>query len=444
MKPAAPTPEHAGGGYSGPGGILPVPYSRGVFNFHWFNFYNAVCFQIVTGPPTVLLAKELGANSLILGVIASFMPLMTVLQLPAARRLGHHGYRSFALLGWGIRSLFIAVAAAVPLLVCLTREVRLDLLIGGLFFFNLLRGISSAAFLPWITGVVEGRIRGRFLALDHAFINGGFLLAMLLSSVLMRGASEPWRYSLVLALAMVFAVVSLLYLRRVPDVAHAGEAHLSSEPVSLRSMWGLAPFRNYILFNLIFVTVTGGLGVFPVEYLRVQAGFSPSLIYALSAAIFIGPMLVLRRFGARVDRVGSIPVIRFSLLVFALVLAVWSALSSGILSPGWKIVLLLNVVGGTALALFNLANGHLVMAMVPDRGKNHYFAVATVIGSVGAALSPVAWGWILDALGTLDVAEGPFHFRRHSVYFLGICLLSFLALAASRILRDPGGRHAPR
>ena len=444
MTPPVLSPEASGFGYNGPFGILPVPYSRGIFNFHWFNLYNAVCFQIVTGPPTVLLAKELGANSLTLGVIASFMPLMTVLQLPAAHRLGNRGYRSFALLGWGLRSLFIAVVAAVPLLGCCSQETRLGLLIGGLFLFNLLRGIASAAFLPWITGIVPAGIRGRFLALDHTFINGGFLLAMLFSALLMGGESQPWRYSLVLLLALAFAVISLLCLRRVPDVACAAGTGLSSAPVALRVMAAFTPFRSYILFNLVFVTVTGGLGVFPVEYLRVQAGFSPALIYALSAGIFLGPMLVLRRFGARVDRVGSIPVIRASLLVFAFVLAVWFALSAGILAPGWKIVLLLNVVGGTALALFNLANGHLVMAMVPDRGKNHYFAVATVIGSLGAALSPVAWGWILDALGTLDIAEGPFHLRRHSVYFLGICLLSLLALATSRILREAGGGRSSR
>ena len=69
--------------YRGPLGLMPVPYSRGIFNFHWFNFFNAICFQIILGAPIVLLAKELGANSITLGIIESFTPLMTMLQLPA-------------------------------------------------------------------------------------------------------------------------------------------------------------------------------------------------------------------------------------------------------------------------------------------------------------------------------------------------------------------------
>ena len=177
-------------GYRGLLGLMPVPYSRGIFNFHWFNFFNAICFQIILGAPIVLLAKELGANSITLGIIESFTPLMTMLQLPAARYLGKYSYRSFALMGWGLRSIFITTSAIVPLLSFWSKEVRLGLLLGSLFLFNVIRGISSAAFLPWITGVVPGAMRGRYIGVDHTFVYGGSLLTMLLSSLLMKGEIE--------------------------------------------------------------------------------------------------------------------------------------------------------------------------------------------------------------------------------------------------------------
>lgn len=427
-------------GWRGSWGLFPVPYSRGVFNFHWFNFYNSVCFQIILGAPTVLLAKDLGANSLILGLIAAFTPLMTILQLPAARHLGAFSYRSFALLGWGLRSLFIATSAIVPLLFFFSNEVRLGLLLTSLFFFNLLRGISSAAFLPWITNLVSAPIRGRFISVDHTFINAGSLLTMLLSAYLMKGYVEQWKYSLVLWVSVIGAAVSLLYLRLIPDTKHEETAARSSESVSLGTMMRLTPYRNWILFSLLFVMVAGGLGVFPVEYLRVQAHFSPSLIYGLSAFTFLGPMLILQWLGVRVDRFGSIPFIRISVFMFGVVLSVWFAMSAGVISPSWWLVLLLNFVGGSAMAAFNMANGHLWMAVVPEQGKNHYFAMATVITSFAAGVAPLFWGWLLDALGNLDLMEGPFHFRRHSIYFLGITLLSLLSLIVSWILIEPG-RH---
>lgn len=430
-------------GYEGPFGLFPVPYSRGVFNFHWFNFYNAICFQIILGAPIVLLAKDLGANSVILGVIAAFTPLMTTLQLPAARYLGKYSYRSFALLGWGLRSIFIATSAIVPLLIFASKDLRLGILLGSLFFFNVLRGISSAAFLPWITGVVPNSMRGRFIAIDHSFVYGGSLFIMLLSALLMKGHVEPWRYSLVLWLSVAGAVISLFYLRHIPDAERGRTENLSSAPVSLREMARLAPFRNTILFSLLFATVAGGLGVFPVEYLRVQAHFSPSAIYALSAGTFLGPMFILRWLGVRVDHFGSIPMIRVTVALFAVVLALWFAMSAGLIPPDWRLVLLLNVSGGMAMSGFNMANLHLGMAVVPESGKNHYFAVTTVITSFGMGVVPVLWGWILDALGGLDLVEGPFHLRRHSIYFLGICLLSVVTLLCSRILMDPSARQHP-
>jgi len=426
--------------YRGPLSLFRVPYTQGVFNFHWFSFYNAVCFQLILGAPMVLLAKELGANSLILGFIAALTPLMTVLQLPAARYLGKYSYRSFALLGWSLRSLFIAIAAVVPLLFFFSNDVRLGLLLASLFFFNLLRGISSASFLPWITNQVSAPIRGRFISIDHTFINAGFLIAMLVAALLMKGHVEPWKYSLVLWVSVISAAISLLYLRLIPDTKHEETAARSSENVTLITMMRLTPFCHWILFNLLFVFVAGGLGVFPVEYLRDQAHFSPSLIYGLAAFTFLGPMLILQWLGVRVDRFGSIPFIQVSLLVFSIVLALWFAMSAGVISPSWWLVLLLNILGGAAMAGFGMANSHLWMAVVPAQGKNHYFAMSTVIISFAAGVAPLLWGVLLDALGGLDLVEGPFHLRRHSIYFLGIFLICVASLIASRILIEPD-RH---
>ena len=419
-------------------GLFPVPYSRGVFHFHWFNFYNAICFQIILGAPVVLLAKDLGANSVILVVIAAFTPLMTVLQLPSAHYLARYSYRSFALMGGSLRSVFIATAALVPLLSICTKEVRLGLLLASLFFFNLLRGISTTSILPWITGIVSDSSRSRFLSIDQIFISAGALVSMLFAAFLMKGHPGPGQYSLVLWVSVVGAVISLNYLRKVPDAHHSTEAGSSSWKISFKAMNSLSPFRNWILLNLLFATVGGGLGVFPVEYLRVQAHFAPSLILLLSIGTFIGPMLILQLVGSRVERFGSVRMIRLSVAGFALVLALWFLMSAGLISADWRMVLFLNLSGGMAMSAFNLANGHLWMAVVPSEGKNHYFAIATVITSLFLGIVPILWGWLLDSLGGIDLIAGPLHLRRHSIYFLGICLLSIITLVASRILIEPG------
>ena len=423
--------------YEGPWGAFPVPYSKGIFNFHWFNFYNAICFQIIIGAPVVLLAKDLGANSVVLGIIAAFTPLMTVLQLPAARYLERYSYRSFALSGWALRSVFIAVVAVIPMLSSASREFRLSLLLGSLFFFNLLRGISTTAFLPWITTLVGSEIRGRFISVDHMFINSGSLVTMLFSAFLMSGSVEPLRYSLVIWVSVAGAAISLLYMRQIPDAAQERNSVESAVKVSLGEMAALVPFRNWMFFNLLFTLVAGGLSVFPVEYLKMQAHFSPSMIYLLSIGSFLGPLLFLQAVGRRVDHSGSRIFIRGAVLLFTVVLFLWFTMSSGVIPHDWKLVLILNLLGGTAMAIYNMANGHLWMAVVPETGKNHYFAVSMVILSIGSGVVPILWGCLLDALGGLDMTAGPFHLRRHSIYFLGIALIAVVSFFASRMLVEP-------
>ena len=125
------------------------------------------------GAPIIVFAKSLGASSTVLGIIAAFTPLMTVFQLPAAQHLERYGYRRFVLMGWGTRTVLIFVVAAIPLAGFLDNTSKLAALLVVLFFFNLLRGISSAAWMPWITQLIPEHVRGRFLSIDQFFMYGG-------------------------------------------------------------------------------------------------------------------------------------------------------------------------------------------------------------------------------------------------------------------------------
>ncbi|HEY5814628.1 MAG TPA: hypothetical protein VIT23_18485, partial [Terrimicrobiaceae bacterium] len=127
---------------------------RGYFNAHWFSLFNAISFQIMMGAPIIVYAKSLGASSTVLGIIAAFTPLMTVFQIPAAQHLERFGYRQFVLMGWGMRTVLVFVVAAIPVAAFLDEVSKLVALIAVLFGFNLLRGISSAAWMPWIAHLI--------------------------------------------------------------------------------------------------------------------------------------------------------------------------------------------------------------------------------------------------------------------------------------------------
>ena len=107
------------------------------------------------------------------------MPLLVIFQIPAAAHIARVGYKKFVYAGWGTRVMFIFGIALVPLTGgFLSPPTQLALILFLLFGFNLSRGISSAAWLPWITTLVPLEIRGKYLAREAACVHVASCTAM--------------------------------------------------------------------------------------------------------------------------------------------------------------------------------------------------------------------------------------------------------------------------
>lgn len=400
--------------------VLPA----GSLNINGFSFFNAVCFQIVLGSPIVLYAKSLGASSFILGVIAGFTPVLTILQFAAARMLHRTGYRKLVLAGWGTRTLFSCIIATLPLWPGIPDAVRLWLLLGGLFAFNALRGFASGAWLPWLTAIIPENVRGRFLSRDQAFMHLGCFVALIVSSWIITRQADAVRYAAVFGLGALAALVSLWFIRRVPEGHSAEEMRRSSVPVPWLAMMKHAPFARLLVFSLLYSVVIGGLGVFTVEFLAAKEKFGENTILLLGALAFVGALAGLGLTGPWLDETGSKPWMRRALLLFELAVVGWLLLAGGLL-PAWKSVVgALNLLGGVAGAMFGVASTRIVMGSVPVMGRNHFFALYAVLSGLALGLTPMVWGAVLDALRSFDVVVSGFHISRYTIYFAAILLLA--------------------
>lgn len=410
-------------------------YPPGALHVNGFSFFNAVSFQIVLGAPVILFAKSLGASSFVLGTISALTPLLNILQLLAARFLHRAGYKRFILAGWGARTFFTFCIAVLPLLPGLAVSTRLALLIAALFAFNLLRGVSAGAWLPWLTALVPEPVRGRFLSRDNAFMHLGCLTALLLSAWVMAGTVEADEYAAVFGIGLVSALVSLWFVRLIPEAESPEDRRRSGIAVPWAAMLRYPPFAKLLWFTTVYMTVIGSLGVFTVEYLVVRGKFSESMILLLSGLSFVGALAGLAITGPRLDAMGSKPWLRHGLILMALVIFGWFLLACGLL-PSWPVLVgILNFFGGLGGAVFGVANTRITMGSVPAMGRNHFFALFTVVSGIGLGVAPMVWGAMLDTLGTLDVVVGSFAVNRYSVYFAALAVLAWLAL------RLIGGLH---
>lgn len=408
----------------------------GIQNAFLFAGFNALSFQVVLGSPMVLYAKTLGASATVLGIIAGMMPLLVISQIPAANHINRIGYKRFVYAGWGVRVLFIFAIALVPVATFLDAGNRLALLIGLLFCFNLSRGISSCAWLPWITGLVPEGVRGKYLSRDAAVINTAGIVALLMCAGVLGREPGGWQFASIFAFSAVTGAISLSFLKRIPDVP------VPDEPKGVGRVPWLAMLRHPPFWKLVRVFVAwslayGGMSAFTVAYLKAEAGLPEGEILLITSVAFLGGLGSLVLAGSRLDRLGSKPVMTAACGAWIAVLGGWMVLAGGAVPTHLAPVLALQFAMGLLAALASMACNRLAMAVVPVMGRNHFFALYSVLGNVTLGLAPIAWGVLIDAVGQRHWAWLGLDWNRYSIFFAIVALAFLVTMLLAARLEEP-------
>lgn len=413
-------------------------YPRGATNANWFSLFNAISFQITLGSPMILYAKSLGASATVLGIIASLTPLLTVCQIPAMRFIPQFGYRRFIIMGWGSRTLLIFVIAAVPLLSFLNNMGKVALLLFLLFGYNLLRGLASGAWLPWITDLIPEPVRGRFLSRDQLFLHLGCLGAMILAAGVLQGETRAWQFSVIFLISALTGGVSLLFLQRIPDIDAPESVVRSNTRVPWKEIVTYPPFLKLSIFNVLYMISLGSLSVFSVAFLKAHGGFDESTILAFTGLAFVAAVISLPIVGRILDTVGSKVVLQFALGLFSATLLVWVLIAAQVIRATVPLLAIVHLASGMAGANFGLANVRIVMNTMPPMGRSHFFAFYSVITSIGLGLTPIVWGLSLDAVGPYQAWWHGIEWNRFSMYFGALLALTLATMIFGTMLREKG------
>ncbi|MCX7723005.1 MAG: MFS transporter [Verrucomicrobiae bacterium] len=413
-------------------------FPPGLSNAFLFAIFNALSFQIVLGSPIVLYAQTLGASATVLGIISALMPLLVIFQIPAAQYIGRIGYKRFVLSGWAARVVCIFGLALVPLTSAfLDGQARLALVLALLFGFNLLRGISSCAWLPWITMLVPAQLRGRYLARDAAVTNLASFGAFVVGALCLYGDPRPWQFSLLFLFSAVAGAISLIFLNRMPDVCPPAEVHAVGGRVPWREMAGHKPFTRQLLQLVVWSVAYGGITPFTVAFLKSWSGLSEAKIMMVAAVAFLGGLSSQWFLGAQLDKLGSKPVLGFACAAWTAVSAGWLVLAGGAFPSRLGFVLMLQFLMGLLAALVNMANTRLAMAIIPAAGRDHYFAVYSVVGNLALGVAPIGWGLMIDAVGARQFHWLGLNWNKYALYYAAAAVVFTIALLCTRRLVEP-------
>jgi MFS family permease len=409
-------------------------------NSYRFSLFNAVNFQITLGAPMVLYAKSLGGSATTIGIVASLAPLMTVLQLPTAYFIPKVGYKGFVLFGWSIRAALLFILALLPLLVFFAPAIQIELMLTCLFLFNVVRGVSTGAWLPWLTALVPANARSGFLRLDQLHMQCGGLLAIAISTLVLWSGAQPWQFALLFFVSAFAGTLSLHFVRKIPDVEIGEQVRSSGQPVPWLEILKYPPFTKLLVFNVVYNWVVGGLAAFVIAFLEGRAAYTAGEVLAVSLASGVGAFASVPFFGLVLERTGSKPILRLAMTLYLLGIIFWVLVTSGTLPAHYLFVGFIYLVLGVAGGLFSIANTRIAMDTMPEMGRNHFFSLFTVFASLSLGLAPIFWGIFLDVLAKNEFSIGAFQINRFSVYFMLLALLGIVTFFLARPLVEKKGK----
>jgi MFS family permease len=416
----------------------PVSFPKGLHNAFLFSGFNALSFQIVLSSPMVLYAKKLGASATVLGIIAGMMPLLVIFQIPAANHIHRVGFKRFVYAGWGTRVMFIFAMALVPLTFrFLDEQTRLALMLMLLFCFNLSRGISSCAWLPWITILIPASLRGKYLSTDAAVQNSCSFVTFLVSAAALAGDPGPWQFAGLFAFSAIMGAISLSFLKRIPDAEMPEEARGSKTRVPWLAMLRHPPFQRLLWTVFGYSIAYGGMTAFTVAFLRVEGGMAEGKILLITAISFLGGLSSLWLLGSRLDRLGSKPVLKFCFAAWFAVLFGWISLSGRVITLSLPLLIVLEFLMGLLAALVQMSNTRLAMAVIPVMGRNHFFAIYSVVNNVTLGVAPVAWGLLIDAVGARAPVWLGISWNRFTIFFAAAASAYVFTMMLARRLHEP-------
>ncbi|HSZ79628.1 MAG TPA: MFS transporter [Chthoniobacterales bacterium] len=405
-----------------------------------FSLFNAVNFQITLGAPMVLYAKALGGSATTIGIVASLAPLMTILQLPTAYFIPKVGYKGFVLFGWSVRAVLLFMLAILPLLVFLPGAIQTQLMLVCLFLFNVVRGISTGAWLPWLTALVPANARGAFLRSDQFHMQCGGMLAIAIATIVLWSGGEPWQFSLLFVISGLAGMLSLHFVRKIPDIEIGEQAKSSGQPVPWLQILKYPPFAKLLIFNVVYNWVVGGLAAFVIAFLEGRAGYTAGQVLAVSLAAAVGAFATVPFFGLILERTGSKPLLRLAMSLYLVGILFWVLITSGILPAHYLLIGFNYLILGVAGGLFSIANTRIAMDTMPTMGRNHFFSLFTVFASLSLGLAPIFWGVFLDILGRKEFSIGFFQVNRYSIYFVLLSLLGIVTFFLAKPLVEEQGK----
>jgi len=372
------------------------------------SIYDGAFCQIMTvltsGIFLTGFALLLGANELVIGILASIPFVAQLTQLVSSFIIEQRGRRKKTCLVFASvnRIAWLMVFSILLLRNPEQNPVSIWILLGATVISYLFGSAGGVAWLSWMADLVPEEIRGRFFAKRNmilAIVGVGItLLAGKYLDLWKRSGTvmELHGFLSLFLVAVICGILSLVFLKKIPDLEKA------KPEKEFYNFWKLIkiPFKdsNFLRFALFSTAWSFSVYItapFFVVYMLKDLKMSYGLLALVNIVGDISTILALPFWGKLSDRFGSKPVLSLTTMATSLLPMLWVLT----VSPHFVfIIMILQVNAGLFWSGLNLNSNNLLLKLSPKENNSIYLATFAALTGLTTAIAPILGGLLATKL----------------------------------------------
>ncbi|MEK6755602.1 MAG: MFS transporter [Bacteroidota bacterium] len=418
----------------------PEEIHRSMQDAVWEGALAGIMASFIGGVILAGFALSLGANEVLVGLVAAIQAGANTLQMRAFRSLERHGNRKAMAVKFATASrlMWVVICAVTFTSVEPFVSYRIWIFLG---LFTISAGLGIFSYVPWtfwLVDLVPERVRGRFFAQRN-------LAAGAVGVVLGVGAGAfidywneaalgpaPYAFVVLVAFGLVFGLWAVSIQNRMYDPPYPRPESQLTFWESLKGPFSDPAFRRVFSFRVFYDLSLGMVGTFYSVYMLTQVHLSFTFVSAMVMLTTLTNLLSLKFWGRMVDRFGNKPILYICLsgkLIFAL-LWVFTTPTTFLL------YVLIHLFG-----LFDAGNSVAILTLVykiaPAERRANYITVDGTMVGIAATVAPLVGGGLAVFFSGWSVTLGPLQWQHFHFLFLASVVMRVVTFVFLRKVQEP-------
>ncbi len=362
--------------------------------------FSTVMTTVIGGVFLTGFALLMGANDLIIGLLASLPLLANLVQIVGSYIVARVGSSKKVCISYLLLHRLIWVLIIILPLLFIKAELT-DL---RLWFFIILLGLASifasicsVSWTSWMADLVPVGIRGRFFAKRNMIAQIVGMIVVVIAGWFIdywKGLSQDtqWQgygFIILFAVGTIFGIVCIFLLKKTTPstMKSSGNKHFFKQ---LLMPLANVSFRRFIIFASCWGFSVSIVSPFFSVYMIKNLQIPFSLITIFGVVSGITGILGMRLWGKFIDRFGPKPLFVICALGASIIPFLWIFATP----ENYAILWVINTISGFWWAGIGLASSTMMINLAPQKRNAVYFAVFAAITGLTGALAPIVGGYL--------------------------------------------------